>query len=94
MEISPLFFGYYSGTYAFELNNVTYEFPLAYFLVMFAIFVVNLVFVVRSFAKAFDTETLELSQAPLSELIFGSWDYSTNEENMADIIKSDISGNT
>ena len=59
---------------------------------MFAIFLANLVFVIGSFAKAFDTETLELSQAPLSELIFGSWDYSTSEEDMADIIKSDISG--
>ena len=59
---------------------------------MFTIFWVNLGFVIGSFAKIAETESSELSQAPLSELIFGSWDYATIEEEMADVMKSDISG--
>ena len=59
---------------------------------MFAIFLWNLGFVIRSFAKIAENETSELSQAPLSELIFGSWDYRTNEEEMADVMMFDISG--
>ena len=89
-----MYYGYYSGTYSFDFNNVTYEFPLAYFLVMFAIFLRNLWFVISSFSKIAETETSELSQAPLSELIFGIWDYRTNEKDMADVIKSDILGTT
>ncbi len=55
MESSPFFYGYYSGTYKFTFDNdwVAYDFPLAYFLVMLAVFVVNLVAVVYSSAKSF-----------------------------------------
>ena len=88
----PVFYGYYSGTYSFQFHNVVYEFPLAYFLVMFTIFFVNLLYVISSFSKIAESETSELSQAPLSELIFGAWDYSTNEEDMADVLKLDITG--
>ena len=88
----PVFYGQYSGTYSFQFHNVVYEFPLAYFLVMFAIFFVNLLYVISSFSKIAESETSELSQAPLSELIFGVWDYSTNEEDMADVLKLDITG--
>ena len=88
----PVYYGYYSGTYSFQFHNVVYEFPLAYFLVMFAIFFVNLLYVISSFSKIAESETLELSQAPLSELIFGAWDYSTNEVEMAEVLKLDITG--
>ena len=87
-----MFYGYYSGTYSFDFKDVTYRFPLAYFLVMFVIFVVNLAFLVRSFAKFAENESSELSQAPLSELIFSTWDYRTNENDMAKVMKLDISG--
>ena len=87
-----MFYGYYSGTYSFDFKDVTYRFPLAYFLVMFVIFVVNLVFLVRSFAKFAENESSELSQAPLSELIFSTWDYRTNEDDMAKVMKLDVSG--
>ena len=90
--ISPMFYGYYSGTYSFDFNDITYKFPLAYFLVMFVIFFVNLGFLVRTFSKFAETESSELSQAPLSELIYSAWDYRTNEYEMAKVIKVDISG--
>ena len=90
--ISPMFYGYYSGTYSFEFNDIVYKFPLAYFLVMFVVFFVNLGFLVRSFSKFAATESSELSQAPLSELIYSAWDYRTNEYEMAKVMKLDISG--
>ena len=92
LYLAPVFYGYYSGTYSFEFHNVLYEFPLAYFLVMFAIFIINLLFVISSFSKIAESETSDISQAPLSELIFGVWDYSTNEEDMAEVLKLDITG--
>jgi len=49
-------------------------------------------YVISSFSKIAESETSELSQAPLSELIFGAWDYSTIEEDMADVLKLDITG--
>ena len=49
-------------------------------------------FVISSFSKIAESETSELSQAPLSELIFGAWDYSTNEVEMAEVLKLDITG--
>ena len=87
-----MFYGYFSGTYSFEFHSVVYEFPLAYFLVMLTIFVINLMFVISSFSKIAESETSELSQAPLSELIFGAWDFSTNEEDMAEVLRLDITG--
>ena len=95
MASSPLFYGYYEGTYTFEFNSGPYQFPLAYFLVYFAIFVINMCAVIASFAKAFRTEateTNELSQAPTSELIFSSWDYSIKDLHMAAIIMLKIKG--
>ena len=81
-----MFYGYFSGTYTFDFNGVLYNFPLAYFLVMFVLFFVNLVFLVKSFSKFAETESSELSQAPLSELIYSTWDYRTNVDDMAKII--------
>ena len=89
-----MYYGYYCGTYSFEFKSVIYKFPLAYFLVMFVIFLRNLWFVIGSFSKIAKTETSELSQAPLCELIFGIWDYRTIEKDMAAVIKSDILGTT
>ena len=87
-----MFYGYFSGTYSFDFKAVTYNFPLAYFLVMFIIFFVNLAFLVKSFSKFAETESSELSQAPLSELIYSTWDYRTNADDMAQVMKKDISG--
>ena len=87
-----MFYGYYSGTYTFNFKDVDYKFPLAYFLVMFVIFFMNLGFLVKSFSKFAQTESSELSQAPLSELIYSTWDYRTNEDDMAKVMKLDIRG--
>ena len=59
---------------------------------MFIIFFVNLAFLVTSFSKFAETESSELSQAPLSELIYSTWDYRTNADDMAQVMKKDISG--
>ena len=53
MEGTPMFYGYYDGTYQFEFNDVIFDFPLAFFLVILVIMMVNLVIIVISSAKSF-----------------------------------------
>jgi hypothetical protein len=52
MEASPMFYGYYDGTYSFNFNGYSYDFPLAFFLVMLCIMIVNLIVIVVSSAKS------------------------------------------
>ncbi len=79
MEYSPFYYGYYSGTFQFEFGTggATFDFPLAYFLVMLAVFLVNLVAVVYSSAKSFGAhlKTVDKSRAVFSNMVFGFWDY-------------------
>ena len=53
MESSPMFYGYYNGTYIFKINDVKFDFPLAFLLVMMTVMLVNLVVIVVSSAKSF-----------------------------------------
>ncbi len=62
MAHSPFFYGYYSGTFVFELSGgARFNFPLAYFLVMLTVFTVNLVAVVFSSAKSFKVRLEQVS---------------------------------
>ena len=81
MEYSYLFYGYYKGTFEFEFNNnVKFDFPLAYFLVIFSIFLLNLSVVVFSSAssikarieRSIDSESGFIGMFPM---VFGSWDH-------------------
>ena len=80
MENSYLFYGYYKGTYDFTFNSVTFDFPLAYFLVIFSIFLLNLSVVVFSSAsnikarieRSIDSESGFIGMFPM---VFGSWDH-------------------
>ena len=53
MEATPMFYGYYDGTYTFEFEGVSFDFPLAFFLVILVIMMVNLLLIVISSAKSF-----------------------------------------
>ena len=80
MESIPMFYGYYKGTYVFEFKNIKFDFPLAYFLVMVVIFLLNLCTVVFSSAssikarieRSIDSESGFLGMFPM---VFGSWDH-------------------
>ena len=80
MEYSYLFYGYYKGTFEFKFNKVTFDFPLAYFLVIFSIFLLNLSVVVFSSAsnikarieRSIDSESGFIGMFPM---VFGSWDH-------------------
>ena len=47
-----MFYGFYDHV-VFNLNSVEFDFPLAFFLVMLSVVVVNLVVIVVSSAKSF-----------------------------------------
>ena len=97
MEYSPLFYGYYNGTYEFDFVYGSYAFPLAYFLVMFAIFLINMGTVMIGFADAFQNEKWELddSQTLVSEEIFCGWDWSIKSSVKADnVMKPYLEGIT
>jgi hypothetical protein len=53
MEFSPMFYGFYDGTFVFDIKGVQFDFPLAFLLVMMTIMIVNLVVIVVSSAKSF-----------------------------------------
>ena len=80
MENTYMFYGYYKGTFVFEFESVTFDFPLAYFLVMVAIFLLNLTLVVFSSAssikarieQSIDSESGFIGMFPM---VFGSWDH-------------------
>ena len=80
MEGTPMFYGHYNGTYVFEYKNIKFDFPLAYFLVMVAIFLLNLCAVVFSSAssikarieRSIDSESGFIGMFPM---VFGSWDH-------------------
>ena len=89
MEVSPVFYGYYSGTFIFDLNGVPYNFPLAYFLVMLGIFALNLMAMVKSSAKSFRTNTLSIADSDTSHfvnMVLAGWDHgmSSTERKDAD----------
>ena len=81
MESSSLFYGYYSGTFSFKFNSVIeFNFPLAYFLVGFAIYIVYLSAVVVSSARALHTGiqrsfAKEDGSLGLFPILFGGWDH-------------------
>ena len=80
MENTYMFYGYYKGTFVFEFKSVMFDFPLAYFLVMVAIFLLNLTLVVFSSAssikarieQSIDSESGFIGMFPM---VFGSWDH-------------------
>ena len=77
MAYSPFFYGYYSGTFGFEIGRFTFDFPLSYFLVMQGVFLVNLVAVVYSSAKSFtaDLQLVDTARTRFNGLVFGGWDH-------------------
>ena len=71
---TPLFYGYYSGTYAFELGGITFDFPSSFFFVMVSILFVNMFAVMLKAAEAVkvetDNRTNEMADYQTSEFIF------------------------
>ena len=82
MEKSIFFYGSYPGTFVFVFNGVSFDFPLAYFLVMIIVLLVNLSWVVISSAKATKEELqrntrieMEDEHFGLLPIVFGGWDH-------------------
>ena len=75
IERQALFYGYYSGTFVFEIiDGVVFDFPLAYFLVMVSVLLFNVVTVTLAAATAFkvdgDAQTDELADYRTAEFVF------------------------
>ena len=91
MENSAMFYGFYDGTYDM---NITYNFPLAYFLVITSIFAFNLTAVVRSSSKSFRANTLSIADTDtchFTNLALGGWDYTlAYEEKESDIQRQGV----
>uniref|UniRef100_A0A0K2UBL3 TMC domain-containing protein n=1 Tax=Lepeophtheirus salmonis TaxID=72036 RepID=A0A0K2UBL3_LEPSM len=78
ISFSPLFYGFYEGTYTFKIGSTYYNFPLAYFLVMLIIFLINLFAVVRSSSRSF--KSISSSQSgernlSLLNIVFTGWNH-------------------
>lgn len=78
MESSPMFYGHYSGTFVFRYDKLNFDFPLAYFLVMFSVFLLNLSVVVISSAKSAKSRIKrhifeEDGRHGVFSIVFGSW---------------------
>ena len=94
MATSVMFYGHYSSA-AFTLGDVTFDFPLAYFLVMVSVFMVSLVAVVFSSAKSFDQDVGTLSDnssCVYNSLLFSSFDHKIYRRKAVQIQKNDILG--
>ena len=70
-----MFYGDYDGTYAFDLNGVTFDYPLSYFLTIFSVFVVNLVAIVVFSAPRRNATHVDSGGSLFNNLIFGNWDF-------------------
>ena len=80
MEKSFLFYGHYQGTFTFEFQNMRFDFPLIYFLVMTAIFVLNMTVIVISSASSVKKQiqrSIEYEDGRLGifPVIYSSWDW-------------------
>eukprot|EP00095_Tigriopus_kingsejongensis_P004414 maker-scaffold654_size118352-snap-gene-0.10 protein:Tk04414 transcript:maker-scaffold654_size118352-snap-gene-0.10-mRNA-1 annotation:"hypothetical protein BRAFLDRAFT_199751" len=92
MENTALFYGYYSGTFKFDLNGVTFDFPLAYILVMVAVYVINLLAVVFASAKSVHSnyKTIGSASFEFSHLIFATWDHKICKAKTVGVQQRDI----
>ena len=82
MESTPLFYGAYNGTFIFfyENSNIKFDFPLAYFLVMLAIFFISLAWLVitsRKSIKGYILNKIEIEDGDwtIFPIVFGGWDH-------------------
>ncbi len=82
MSVSAFFYGFYDGTFNFVFSNgATFDYPLAYFLVMLSVFIVNLVAVVYASAKSFHVSSYsDAENCKFGSLVFGSWDFRINKK--------------
>ena len=86
MEYSVFFYGYYNGTFSFEFEHVTFDYPLAFFLVMASILLINMAVIIitsvssmkkhiqRNIVK--EDHDINLGLIPV---VFGSWNFSETE---------------
>ena len=93
MEYSPFFYGYYNGTFSFEFDHVTFDYPLAFFLVMASILLINMVAIiiisVSSMKKHIKRNVVkEDGHIGLIPVMFGSWNFSQTEN--VETQKSDV----
>jgi hypothetical protein len=84
MEYSPFFYGYYNGTFSFEFDHVTFDYPLAFFLVMASILFINMAAIiiisVSSMKKHIKRNVVkEDGHLGLIPVVFGSWNFSQTE---------------
>ena len=81
MEYSVFFYGYYNGTFVFEFDNLTFDYPLSFFLVMASIFLVNMAVIiimsVSSMKKHIQRNINKENgqHSGLFPVVFGSWDF-------------------
>ena len=80
MESTPLFYGAYNGTFIFIYDNITFDFPLAYFLVILAIFFISLAWLVitsRKSIKGYILNKIEIEDGDwtIFPIVFGGWDH-------------------
>ena len=97
MEDSPVFYGYYSGTFVFDLYGVPYNFPLAYFLVLLSVFLLTIVALVTSSAKSFQASTLSIADSDTCHfvnMVLAGWDHGMTslQRKDADDQKQSIAG--
>ena len=93
MEYSPFFYGYYNGTFSFEFDHVTFDYPLAFFLVMASILFINMAAIiiisVSSMKKHIKRNVVkEDGHLGLIPVVFGSWNFSQTEN--VETQKSDV----
>ena len=93
MEYSPFFYGYYNGTFSFKFDHVTFDYPLAFFLVMASILLINMAAIiiisVSSMKKHIKRNVVkEDGHLGLIPVVFGSWNFSETEN--VETQKSDV----
>ena len=78
----------------FDLNGVKFDFPLAYILVMFSVFMICLVAVVYSSAQSFKLDLLQadFASCKFNNLVYGKWNHSINKPKGVQIHHKDIEG--
>ena len=92
IEDSELFYGHYSGTFVFQFGSASFDFPLAYFLVMIFLLILNLAAIVVASSRSFfiGNKYMNSASCRFNNLVFGGWNCMVTKYQGVTCQRSDV----
>ena len=91
MESTSMFAGWYPSANITKNNETTYNFPLAYFMVSIAYFLLALMFIAKNIARLFKKTAVESIETKVySALVLNGWDHTISKKSTGQIKSATI----